>query len=104
MAATSLDFERSGIAQFAWNRRSLEELARLAMENGIGGRRPGESPVIRRRMAELWAANEAGRMVAYKVGWMQSRKLVPNTEASWTAAPPPSPILAHSPPASPSLS
>ena len=65
-----------------WNRRSLEELARLAMEHSIGGRRPGESPVIRRRMAELWAANEAGRMVAYKVGWMQSRKLVPNTEAS----------------------
>ena len=82
VAATSLDFERSGIAQFAWNRRSLEEFAQLAMERGIGGRRPGEGPVIRRRMAELWTANEAGRMVAYKVGWMQSRKLVPNTEAS----------------------
>ena len=82
VAATSLDFERSGIAQFAWNRRNLEELAQVARDSRIGGRRPSEDRTLRRRLAELWTANEAGRMVAYKVGWMQSKDLVPNTEAS----------------------
>ncbi len=81
-AAASLDFERSGIAQFAWNRRSLEEIGRVAREERIGGRRPWDDAMIRRRAAELWTANEAGRMVAYKVGWMQSRGMVPNMEAS----------------------
>ena len=82
VAATSLDFERSGIAQFARNRRNLEELAEVAGNNPVGGRLPGEDKTIRRRMAELWAANEAGRMVAYKVGWMQGQSQVPNMEAS----------------------
>ena len=47
VAATSLDFERSGIARFAANRRSLEELVGFARETVIGGRRPSEDPVIR---------------------------------------------------------
>lgn len=82
VAATSLDFERSGIAQFAWNRRNLEELAHLAKQVEVGGRLPDEDPIMLRRLAELWAANEAGRMIAYKVGWMQSQDRVPNQEAS----------------------
>ena len=77
VAATSLDFERSGIARFAANRRSLEEMIELAKQYGLA-----QNPVLRRRLAELWAANEAGRMVAYYVGWMQGQGSVPNMEAS----------------------
>ncbi len=82
VAATSLDFERSGIARFAANRRSLEELVGFARETVIGGRRPSEDPVIRNELADLWVSNEAGRLVAYKVAWMQSGGEVPNKEAA----------------------
>ena len=82
VAATSLDFERSGVGRFASNQRSLEELIEVARETNVGGRRVGEDPRIRRRLAELWTANEAGRAVAYDVAWMQSQGEVPNKEAS----------------------
>lgn len=77
IAATSLDFERSGVDRFAANRRNLEELVSFARDNGMGG-----EPVLRNRLAGLWAANEAGTMAAYNVAWMQSQGPVPNKEAS----------------------
>ena len=82
VAATSLDFERSGVGRFAANQRSLEELVRLAKETRVNGRPLSEDPVLRNRLADLWVANGAGRMVAYNVAWMQSEGLVPNKEAS----------------------
>ena len=82
VAATSLDFERSGVSRFASNQRSLEELVGLAKETKSNGRALSEDPVLRNRLAELWVANQAGKMVAYNVAWMQSRGLVPNKEAS----------------------
>ena len=82
VAATSLDFERSGVDRFAANKRSLEELVKLARETEVGGRLLSEDPVLRNRLAALWVSNEAGRMVAYNVAWMQSQGLVPNKEAS----------------------
>ena len=77
IAATSLDFERSGVDRFAANRRNLEELVSFARDNGLGG-----EPVLRNRLAGLWASNEAGTMAAYNVAWMQSQGPVPNKEAS----------------------
>ena len=82
VAATSLDFERSGVARFAANRRSLEELVQLAGETEINGGPLSEDPMVRHRLADLWVANEAGRMVSYGVAWSQSKGLVPNKEAS----------------------
>ena len=82
VAATSLDFERSGVGRFGSNRRSLEELVRLATETKRNGRALADDPVVRNRLAELWVANEAGKSVAYNVGWMQSKGLVPNMESS----------------------
>ena len=77
VAATSLDFERSGVGRFAANRRNLEEMVSLARDNGLSS-----DPVLRNRLADLWVANEAGRMVAYNVAWLQSQGPVPNMEAS----------------------
>ena len=81
VAATSLDFERSGVARFASNRRSLEELAGLANDTDAGGPL-SRDPVVRDKLAKLWTANEAGRMLAYRVAWMQEQGQVPNKEAS----------------------
>ena len=82
IAATTLDFERSGVASFASNRRSIEELVELARETGTNGKPLNEDPMIRQRLAELWTRNEAGKTIAYNVAWMQSEGLVPNREAS----------------------
>ena len=82
VAATSLDFERSGVGRFAANRRSLEELIVLAREVGANGTAMADDIVLKNRLADLWVSNEAGRLVAYNVGWMQSQGLVPNKEAS----------------------
>jgi alkylation response protein AidB-like acyl-CoA dehydrogenase len=82
VAATSLDFERSGVARFASNQRSMEEMIELARETELGSRPISEDAVFRNRLAALWASNEAGRMVAYRVAWMQGQGLVPNREAS----------------------
>lgn len=82
VAATSLDFERSGVARFASNQRSLEDLVELAREMSRNGKPICEDPIIRHRLARLWTKNEAGRLVGYNVAWMQSRGEVPNKEAS----------------------
>ena len=82
IAATTLDFERSGVASFASNRRSIEELVELARETGTNGKPLSGDPMVRQRLAELWTANEAGKTIAYNVAWMQSQGLVPNREAS----------------------
>ncbi|MBI4337120.1 MAG: acyl-CoA dehydrogenase family protein [Chloroflexi bacterium] len=81
-AATTLDFERSGVARFAINRRDLEELAELARETTRGDGPLSKSPLVRHRLADLSIANAAGTLVAYQVGWMQSQGKVPNKEAS----------------------
>ena len=82
VAATSLDFERSAVGRFASNRRTLEDLTELARETKVNGGILSRDAVFRNRLAELWVANEAGKTVAYNVGWMQSQGLVPNREAS----------------------
>lgn len=82
VAATTLDFERSGVARFASNQRALEELVELARDVRVNGRPMAEDPVIRKQIAELYVSNEAGRSIAYNVGWMQSQGQVPNREAS----------------------
>ncbi|HEX5940049.1 MAG TPA: acyl-CoA dehydrogenase family protein, partial [Dehalococcoidia bacterium] len=40
------------------------------------------SPTTRHRLAEHGIEFEVGRLLAYKVAWMQSQGLVPNAEAS----------------------
>lgn len=81
VAATTLDFERSGVGRYGSNRRDLEEIIELynhlRFDCGVT-----VEDKYRRRIADLWTANEAGRLTAYNVAWMQSQGLVPNKEAS----------------------
>ena len=79
VAMTLLDFERSNDASIAANQRQLELLMQLWRE-----RRSGEAyrDILRHRIADLWVANEVGRMLAYRIAWMQEAGRIPNYEAS----------------------
>lgn len=75
VGATTLDFERSGIGRFASTRRMLEEMTGIA-KNGTTG------SAVRAELAERVIENETGRLLAYRVAWMQSAGKIPNYEAS----------------------
>ncbi len=82
VATTTLDFERSGIHRVMFALRLYEDVVRFAREARRGGRALIAEPQVRYRLAELKIEFEVGRLLAYRVGWMQSRGLVPNAEAS----------------------
>jgi alkylation response protein AidB-like acyl-CoA dehydrogenase len=79
VAMTLLDFERSNVASIAGNQRTLELLLGYAHEHRPGG---ASFPVLRHRLADLWIANETGRLLSYRTAWMQESGRVPNYEAS----------------------
>jgi 3-oxocholest-4-en-26-oyl-CoA dehydrogenase alpha subunit len=75
--ATSLDFERSSIANFASSQRMLDDLLpHLAAGN------PKLTPLQRNTFAELYVRLGVGQMMSYNVAYMQSQGIVPNKEAS----------------------
>lgn len=80
-AATTLDFERSGIernliAEGDWNRI----FAFVRAEPGSWP--PRDRSGLRQRFAELRIEVEAGRWLARRVAWLQMKGMVPNAEAS----------------------
>jgi alkylation response protein AidB-like acyl-CoA dehydrogenase len=74
---TLLDFERSGIGTTAGQRRTLEELAQ-SLKNGPADRRQKH----RTKLADFVVANNVGKYLGYRIGWMQSKGTHPNYEAS----------------------
>jgi len=72
-ARKTLEFERSGIAGFASSQRMLEEMVEYAKENERGGRPLAEDPLVRQRLAAMQTEIEVGRMLSYRVNWMQSQ-------------------------------
>jgi alkylation response protein AidB-like acyl-CoA dehydrogenase len=78
IAATTLDFERSGINRIAAATRTLHAVLDYVRARPELRRRAE----IRHRLAELALEFDLGRLLAYRVVWMQSRKQVPNYEAS----------------------
>ena len=79
VAMTLLDFERSNVASIAANQRTLEMLAGYMQEKKPGGE---YRDILRHRLAELWLANETGRLLSYRTAWMQEAGKVANYEAS----------------------
>lgn len=77
--AEHLDFERSGIERLVDLERFFREVIELARERARGGRLPQP---IRHRLAELAIELEVGRLLCYRVAWLQSTGRVPNAEAS----------------------
>ena len=83
VAATLLDFERSGIDYPAQARRTLDDLTEHAHNTlGADGRPLSKDPDVRRRLVELGIETDAARSIAYQVADMQARGEIPNKEAS----------------------
>jgi alkylation response protein AidB-like acyl-CoA dehydrogenase len=82
VAATTLDLERSSIAAMANGRRLLDDLIDYTKSAARGGRPLFDDPRVRRVLAEMQIDVEMGRLLSYRVAWLQSRGVVPNVEAS----------------------
>jgi 3-oxocholest-4-en-26-oyl-CoA dehydrogenase alpha subunit len=83
VAATLLDFERSGIDYPAQSQRALDDLIGHARKTtGPDGSPLSKDPEIRRKFIGLQIDIDAARAVAYQVAHMQSRGEIPNKEAS----------------------
>jgi len=74
---TLLDFERSGIGTTASQKRTLEELAK-SLRDGAKDRRE----TYRTKLADYVVANNVGRFLGYRIGYIQANGMVPNYEAS----------------------
>jgi len=82
VATTTLDFERSGIQRVIGGRKTCDELVAFAAEQVAAGAARAAFAPMRHRLADLVIAYEVGRMLAYRVAWLQSQGQVPNHEAS----------------------
>jgi alkylation response protein AidB-like acyl-CoA dehydrogenase len=79
----SLDFERTaGVAMAGGVRRTVDELIKFAKEAKANGKPLAKDPTVRHKLAELAIETEVGRMLAYRIVWMQTKGLLPNYEAS----------------------
>jgi alkylation response protein AidB-like acyl-CoA dehydrogenase len=76
---TLLDFERSNVASISANHRSLEGLASSLREDGSAG---ATKNVLRHKLADVWVTNEIGRLLSYRIAWMQETGKLVNVEAS----------------------
>lgn len=74
---TLLDFERSGIGTTAAQKHTLENLSEKLREAGDDQRKR-----YRNRLADLVVANNVGRFLGYRIGYIQAQGQVPNYEAS----------------------
>jgi alkylation response protein AidB-like acyl-CoA dehydrogenase len=79
VAMTLLDFERSNVASIAANQRTLELLAEHLRRHNSGAE---YKTVLRHRLADLWLSNETGRLLSYRIAWMQESGQIANYEAS----------------------
>jgi hypothetical protein len=82
VATTTLDFERSGIQRIVFAQTLLDDLIAYAKRRGADGRRLIDRPGRRHQLADLQIAFSVGRLLSYRVAWMQGQGLVPNSEAS----------------------
>ena len=79
VAMTLLDFERSNVASIAANQLQLDELAAFVRAEHPGG---SYGRILKHRLADLFVANDVGRLLSYRTAWMQETGRTMNTEAS----------------------
>jgi alkylation response protein AidB-like acyl-CoA dehydrogenase len=82
VATTTLDFERSGIQRVMYAYRTLEDVIDYARSTRHNGGRLIDRPVVSHKLAELKIEFELGRLLCYRVAWMQAAGQIPNYEAS----------------------
>jgi alkylation response protein AidB-like acyl-CoA dehydrogenase len=81
VTTTTLDFERSGIQRIVFAETLLDDLIAYAKQ-GRAGHRLVDRPSVRHKLAELKIEFAVGRLLCYRIAWMQGQGLVPNSEAS----------------------
>jgi alkylation response protein AidB-like acyl-CoA dehydrogenase len=74
---TLLDFERSGIGTTASQKHTLEKLTQILKEGP-----PDRREKNRTKLADHVVANNVGRYLGYRIGYIQAQGQVPNYEAS----------------------
>ena len=74
---TLLDFERSGIGTTAAQKHTLENLTKT-LKDGPAWKREK----YRTKLADFVIANNVGRFLGYRIGYIQAKGQVPNYEAS----------------------
>ena len=77
LVVAGLTFERVGIARYARAGRVIELLVAYANESGLG-----DDPIVRDRLADLYARYDAARLLNYRAVSMQAAGEVPTVEAS----------------------
>ena len=79
---TTLSFERSGVGMPAQCRRLLEDIIEYAKETSLHGEPLAKDPSVRHKLANKAVEIEVGKMIAYRVAWMQNKSMIPILEAS----------------------
>jgi alkylation response protein AidB-like acyl-CoA dehydrogenase len=80
--ATTMDFERSGIARIAGLRRLLDRCTAALKRTAQASKALPKYGSARLQLAEFACAVEVSRLLSYRVAWQQSVGLVPNYEVS----------------------
>jgi alkylation response protein AidB-like acyl-CoA dehydrogenase len=85
VSTATLDFERSGIGRVIGGLRTYEAMLQYAKQAPSPSpkyRRLFDVPSLRHALADVGLSFSVGRLLSYRVAWMQSQNLVPNYEAS----------------------
>ncbi len=84
VSTATLDFERSGIGRVIGGIRTYEQVVAYAKQTPStqGKGVLLDEQHIRHALADIGLTFAVGRLLSYRVAWMQSQKLVPNYEAS----------------------
>ncbi|MDE2696223.1 MAG: acyl-CoA dehydrogenase family protein [Chloroflexota bacterium] len=77
--ASTLDFERSGVASYARGKRHIEQLVDLVKENSTLSE---QRAAVRYELADRWIELQVGFNVAQRIPWLQTQGISPNHEAS----------------------
>jgi len=84
VSTATLDFERSGIGRVIGGLKSYEEVVDYARRTPARASRGKlfDDGVIRHALADIGLSFAVGRLMSYRVAWMQSQGMIPNYEAS----------------------
>jgi alkylation response protein AidB-like acyl-CoA dehydrogenase len=83
IAATLLDFERSGVEYPSSAKRNFEEIIQFVKKNKNSSGVPLiQDPYINKTLVDLDLDIEAARLIAYEVAYLQSQGEIPSIEGS----------------------
>jgi len=73
MTRDTMNFERSGAGAYAAIRRTLEKLIEYVKTTRRNGKFLSEDPLVRQKIARIYADMEAGRALSYRIAWLQEK-------------------------------